>query len=586
MGEVYLGEDTRLGRKVAVKVLPAEFASDTERLARFEREARAAAAINHPHIATIHDVGHEGDTHFIVQEYLVGEPLNRRLGRGELAPKEALRLATEIAEALAAAHDVGIVHRDLKPGNVFITEEGGAKILDFGLARRASEGVTAADQATVADEPVTRPGVLVGTVEYMSPEQTRGELADARSDIFAFGCVLYEMVTGECAFGRPSAAETIAAILKEEPPRLEAASAGFAGGELRSIVQHCLEKRPENRFQSARDLSFALSLVGCGTSPTGEGPEPSMHGGAVASSSQIRAPVATAPQRASASSGEPPPASRALAVGVAPFVALGADKEAEQFAAGLAEEVVNALSAIPGLRVAAGSSGSSASDAHDVREIGRELGVDSILRGSVRRAGDRVRVSVQLVSVGDGYHRWTESFERTLDDVFAIQEEIARVIAEKIERQDVKVVASGVLKSIAYRPRDGEDMRETDRCRVRIGRGLERENRPGGRREVTFLSQESWTETCAELGVELPWYTRRANLLVEGLDLAEAISHTVRIGEVEIRVHGETNPCDFMDDQQFGLREVLIPNCRGGVYGQVLVEGIIHAGDPVTVLDE
>ncbi|MCH7823398.1 MAG: protein kinase [Acidobacteria bacterium] len=562
MGEVYLAEDTRLDRKVAIKVLPEEFAGDPQRVARFEREARAAAALNHPHIATIHDVGHEGDTHFIVQEYLVGEPLARRLDRGVPPATETLRLAMEIAEALAAAHEAGVVHRDLKPGNVFITEEGDAKILDFGLARLESDELTA-DCDTVADEPVTRPGMLLGTLEYMSPEQTRSEPADTRSDIFAFGCLLYEMVTGECAFARPSAADTIAAILKEEPPRLEAAFPAFAGGELRSIVRHCLEKRPENRFQSARDLTFALSLVGCGTPPAAE-----------------------TVQSNSTPSGEGRATGQARSVGVAPFVALGSDRETEQFAAGLAEEIVSALSTIRGLHVAAGPSSSAASGEQDVREVGRELGVDTILRGSVRRARDRVRVSVQLVNVGDGYHRWTQSFEHQFDDVFAIQEEIASAIAAKIERRDVRVVASGTLKGIAYRPRDGEGMRETDRCRVRIGRGLERENRPGGRREVTLLSEEAWRDTCAELGVEMPWHTRRANLLIQGFDLAEAISHTLRIGEVEIRIHGETNPCDFMDEQHFGLREALISNCRGGVYGQVLVEGTIHAGDPVTVLEE
>ncbi|MFQ5744431.1 MAG: protein kinase, partial [Acidobacteriota bacterium] len=484
-----------------------------------------------------------------------------------------------------------IVHRDLKPGNVFITEEGVAKILDFGLARLESADLTAADCDTVADEPVTRAGTLIGTLEYMSPEQARGEPADARSDIYAFGCLLYEMVTGERAFARPTAAETIAAILKEEPPRLEAVSTAFAGGELRSIVEHCLEKRPEDRFQSARDLSFALSLVGCGTRPGAASSAPSMpHGsvgdGAPAPNLRGNVPPALTVQSRSTASGEGLASGRAVSVGVAPFVTLGSDQEAEQFAAGLVEEIVSALSAIGGLRVAAKPSGWSPSDAQDVREIGRELGVDAILRGSVRRAGDRVRVSVQLVSVGDGYHRWTESFEHQLDDVFAIQEQIASAIAEKIEQRDMKVVASGVLKSVAYRPRDGEEMRETDRCRVRMGRGLERENRPGGRREVTLLSEESWSETCSELGVELPWHTRRANFLVRGLDLAETISHTVRIGEVEIRIHGETHPCDFMDEQHFGLREALIPNCRGGVYGEVIVAGTVHAGDPVTVLEE
>jgi len=258
MGEVYRARDAKLNRDVAIKILPDALAADSAALARFEREAQAVAALSHPNILAIHDFGRQGETAYAVMELLEGETLRARLEHGALPARKAAEFATQIAEGLAAAHEKGIVHRDLKPENIFLTEDGRAKILDFGVAKRAgAAGESGANVETILAH--TGPGTVLGTVGYMSPEQVRGELVDQRSDIFAFGVVLYEMLTGRRAFGRESAADTMSAILKEDPPDLATTASGASPSlALQRIVQHCLEKKPGERFQSARDVAFAL----------------------------------------------------------------------------------------------------------------------------------------------------------------------------------------------------------------------------------------------------------------------------------------------------------------------------------------
>ena len=258
MGEVYRARDTKLDREVAIKVLPAHLSDDPDALARFEREARAVAQLSHPNILAIHDCGREGEVAYAVMELLEGETLRARLEHGALPARKAVDLAAQIAEGLAAAHERGIVHRDLKPENVFVTHEGRAKLLDFGLAKAGVSALPSlAKTLTTPPEGATGPGVVMGTVGYMSPEQVRGEAVDHRSDIFSFGAVLYEMLTGARAFGRETGAESMAAILKEDPPEMASAPAGPSPA-LQRIVQHCLEKKPGERFQSARDIAFAL----------------------------------------------------------------------------------------------------------------------------------------------------------------------------------------------------------------------------------------------------------------------------------------------------------------------------------------
>ena len=263
MGEVYRAKDTRLGREVAIKVLPAGFAEDPERRARFEREAQAVAALSHPNIVAIHDTGLHDNQLFVVMELLTGETLRERLRAGAMPVRKAIEVAVQIARGLGAAHGKGLVHRDLKPDNVFVQEDGQVKILDFGLARQTGVGQSGAAETMAA----TDPGIVMGTIGYMAPEQVRGQAVDARADVFAFGAVLYEMVSGTRAFQGETAADTMTAILTKDPPELSGTRPDLSPA-LDRIVRHCLEKNPNERFQSARDVAFALEALS-GTSPSG-----------------------------------------------------------------------------------------------------------------------------------------------------------------------------------------------------------------------------------------------------------------------------------------------------------------------------
>ncbi len=268
MGEVYRATDQRLGREVALKILPASFASDVDRLRRFEQEARAVAALNHPNILAIHDIGQFEGSPFLVSELLEGESLRATLDRGALPQRKTIEYGVQIAHGLAAAHEKGIVHRDLKPENIFVTRDGRIKVLDFGLAKLAQKAGTDHDEVTLTSSDNTAAGVVLGTASYMAPEQVRGEGSDPRTDIFAFGSVLYEMISGIRAFRRDTAAETMTAVLKDDPAELSHPSRVISPA-LERIVRRCLEKSPDQRFQSARDLSFALStLSGSESSPT------------------------------------------------------------------------------------------------------------------------------------------------------------------------------------------------------------------------------------------------------------------------------------------------------------------------------
>ena len=258
MGEVYRAKDTRLGRDVALKILPESFAREPDRLRRFEQEARAVAALNHPNILAIHDIGQHNEVPFLVSELLEGESLRASLDRGPLSQRKTVEYGVQIAHGLAAAHEKGIVHRDLKPENIFVTKDGRIKILDFGLAKLAQLAGAGAEDVTLGSH--TAAGVVMGTASYMAPEQVRGDGSDARTDIFAFGAVLYEMLSGVRAFRRDTAAETMTAVLRDDPPEISTLIR-MVSPTLERIIRRCLEKSPEQRFQSARDLSFALSAL-------------------------------------------------------------------------------------------------------------------------------------------------------------------------------------------------------------------------------------------------------------------------------------------------------------------------------------
>jgi serine/threonine protein kinase/tetratricopeptide (TPR) repeat protein len=400
MGEVYRARDERLDRDVALKVLPADVAGDRDRLDRFEREAKALARLSHSNILAIHEFGEDRGVTFVVTELLEGETLRERLRRGTPTWRQSLDVGAFVAEGLAAAHAKGIVHRDLKPENVFLTVDGRVKVLDFGLAR-IQEGPLAELDTVTSPPPGTQAGAVLGTVGYMAPEQVRGERADHRSDVFALGCVLHEMLGGTPPFRRRSAPETMSAILRDEPPELTSLG-GDVPAELAGVLARCLAKRPEQRFQAAADLAFALrSMLTCAPS----------------------APPARGVQR-----DEHP------SIAVLPFANLSADPEQEYFCDGVAEEIINALAHVQGMRVVARTSAFAFKGRNaDVREIGGALDVGAVLEGSVRKAGNRLRITAQLIDVASGYHLWSERFDRTLEDVFAIQDEIALAVVENLK---------------------------------------------------------------------------------------------------------------------------------------------------------
>jgi serine/threonine protein kinase/tetratricopeptide (TPR) repeat protein len=369
MGEVYKATDTRLGRSVAIKILKGGH------LERFQVEARAIAALNHPHICALHDVGSD----FLVMEYVEGQPL-----RGPLPVPEALRIALEISGAVEAAHNKGIIHRDLKPANILVTHQG-IKLLDFGLAK-AGEALEMQDETLTL--PQTLAGTLVGTTAYMSPEQAQGERADARSDIFSFGVVVYELLSGRRPFHGDTQSSILAAILVKEPPPLQAPR------EFGDIVMHCLRKAPADRYQTMAEVRIALEKI----------------------SSQ---PHETHKPQAS--------------IAVLPFANMSADPENEYFSDGLAEEIINLLAHIPELKVIARSSAFAFKGKNeDVRRIAETLVVGHILEGGVRKAGNRIRVTAQLISAADGCNLWSERYDREMADVFAIQDEIASAIASAL----------------------------------------------------------------------------------------------------------------------------------------------------------
>jgi TolB-like protein/Tfp pilus assembly protein PilF len=434
MGEVYRARDTRLGRDVAIKVLPAEFASDPERLRRFEQEARAVAALDHPNILALYDVGtHEGSP-YIVTQLLEGESLRDKLTGSPLPPRKVLGIGIQVASGLAAAHEKGIVHRDLKPENLFVTSDGHVKILDFGLAKlRPGAGVSSGPPApTVVGG--TEPGFVMGTAAYMSPEQVRGQAVDHRSDIFSLGCVLYEMITGRRAFDRATSADTMAAILTQEAPEPSSQAASVPPA-LSRVVTHCLEKRPEDRFSSAHDLAFDLQAVLADTGGAKAAP-----GRATLNRRRVLAAAAGGVALLAAVVGvlvvklrpmglrAGPTAQKKIVV--LPFENLGAPEDT-YFASGMAEEITSRLANVQGLGVISRTSAVGYDrKGKTIKQIGSDLGVDYVLEGSVRweRAPgreSRVRITPQLIRVADDTHVWSDRYERVLADVFAIQSEVA-----------------------------------------------------------------------------------------------------------------------------------------------------------------
>ena len=434
MGEVYKARDSRLDRDVAIKVLPEHLAGDPVALSRFEREANAVAAISHPNILAIHDFGTEGGVTFAVTELLEGETLRSRLAGKALPWREAVELAAAVADGLAAAHSRGIVHRDLKPENLFLTSDGRIKILDFGLARRETTPAPSEQTTAPTVTQQTMPGTVMGTVGYMSPEQVIGSAGDARSDIFSFGCVLYEMTTGVRTFSGRTGAETLSSILRDDPPDPRQSGRELPADVVR-VILHCLRKEPDQRFQSARDLSFNLKAILAGAAVTA----PSL-------------PPVTTPSRAlrrMAAAGAVIVVLLAAGVGiwrlrresggaaagaieslaVLPFANSSNDPEAEYLGDGLTESLIDRMSRVPSLKVMARGTVRRFKGTADPQDAGRKLGVRAVLTGAVARHGNQLAISAELLETSTGARLWGEDYDKPFSDLLRVQDSIALGVA-------------------------------------------------------------------------------------------------------------------------------------------------------------
>ena len=400
MGVVYQARDPRLDRSVAIKLLPPDLTRDEIAKQRFLQEAKAASALDHPNICTIYEINEteDGQLYLVMRSY-DGETLKDRIARGPLELNDAIDIATQVGEGLAEAHKARIVHRDIKPANLLVTKTGVVKILDFGLAKLAGT------------EGVTQTGTTVGTVAYMSPEQAKGQEVDHRTDIWSLGVVLYEMLAGMPPFQGENLLSLSNAIMDGEPMVLSGASS-----TAHSVVTKALNKDKAKRYLYVTDLLTELRALQSGSDA---------------------ATIAT-PAKADVPS-----------IAVLPFVNMSADPEQEYFCEGMAEEIINALTALEGLHVASRTSAFKARD-YDIAEVGVRLKVGAVLEGSVRKMGNRLRVTAQLIKVSDGYHLWSERYDRDMDDIFAVQDEIARTVVDKLK---VKLL-SATDAQLVQRPTD------------------------------------------------------------------------------------------------------------------------------------
>jgi TolB-like protein/Flp pilus assembly protein TadD len=485
MGEVYLAEDTRLGRNVAIKVLPEKFTWDPGRLRRFEQEARAASALNHPNIITIYDIGQSDDVRFIVTEFIEGETLRRRLLAGRPSVHEALRISIQVAEALAAAHHAGIIHRDIKPENVMLRGDGYVKVLDFGLAKLTERPPQRlSEDAPTAPRIETEPGQVMGTVRYMSPEQARGVGVEAPTDIFSLGVVMYEMISGRPPFQGATATDIIVSILQTDPPPLSTLSSDVPA-ELERIVARALAKDRNERYQTADEMAGDLKRLKQRLEVAAE-----MRQGQAVAGGVAAAPLTAEPRTAAgrsdsgnAVSDERPaqtqrrriPMGAVLALlaiaaagltiflakrgtgeaidtlAVLPFMNASADENGEYLSDGITESLINSLSQLPNLKVMSRSAvwrykTSGAKAPPDVRSVGRDLNVRAVLTGRVATRGDRLQISAELVDTRDNSHLWGEQYDRSRSDVLSVQEEIASEILERL-----RVKLSGQDKQLVTR---------------------------------------------------------------------------------------------------------------------------------------
>jgi TolB-like protein/tetratricopeptide (TPR) repeat protein len=486
MGEVYRARDTRLQRYVAIKTLASHAAADPHFHERFDREARAVAALSHPNIMAIHDVGSHEGIPYVAVELLEGDTLRSHIGTSPLPLSTVLDYAVQIGRGLAAAHERGIVHRDLKPENVFVTRDGQIKLLDFGLATEP----TLDSAESLTRPPQTEQGVLLGTVGYMSPEQAQGRRTDARADIFSFGCVLYEMAAGRRAFAGDSRIETLHAILKDHPPDLSGIRRDVSP-MLDRIVRRCLEKAPESRFQTARDLVFALEAVADGSErqPSSVAPTIAPRQAATWIALAVIALVVLASgtlvwwlasgnrQTARPGPGATPAEAAPRLLAVLPFENLTPAGRG-LFSAGMTEEVTNQLSRINGLRVVSGAAVAAFKNPRaELQKMAEVLGITSVVTGAVREDGLRVRVNVELTDAKSGQVIWSDQYDREGVDVFTVQSDVALKVAAALNasvtldersRLGKRATSSVAAYELYMRSRTAEGKTPEERLKARI----------------------------------------------------------------------------------------------------------------------
>src|ERR1700693_1794303 len=462
MGEVYLARDERLGRKVALKLLPNRLTADETQLSRFKTEARSASALNHPNILTVYEIGAEGNRHFIATEFIEGMTLRASLASGRMNLHAALEIAVQVASALAAAHETGVVHRDIKPENIMLRPDGYAKVLDFGIAKLAEQR-PASDHYELGTTAVlqTRPGLVLGTGHYMSPEQARGQKVDTRSDIWSLGVVLYEMVAGAPPCRGETPSDCIASILKTEPPPLSSVFSDVPL-KLESILQKALRKNRDERYQTIKEMLADLrNLKGEaeGSSPQIEARRESIVSKIIDHRRGVLLTLAVAILAAAAFAYSfffvaPVPSLNEKSIAVLPFENLSEDKSNAYFADGIQDEILTRLSKIADLKVISRTSTQRYKNtSQSLSEIANQLGVANLLEGSVQKTNDQVRVNVQLIRAANDSHLWADTFDRKLTDIFSVESEVAKAIADQLRAH----LTGREEQAIAARPTDNPE---------------------------------------------------------------------------------------------------------------------------------
>src|SRR6266699_7142973 len=463
MGEVYLARDERLGRKVALKLLPESLTMDETQLSRFKNEARSASALNHPNILTVYEIGAEGNRLFIAVEFIEGITLRASLARGRINPNAALEIAVQVASALAAAHEAGVVHRDIKPENIMLRPDGYAKVLDFGIAKLTEQRLKSdlGEPGTMALLQ-TRPGLVLGTGHYMSPEQARGQTADARSDIWSLGVVIYEMIRGIPPFSGETPSDCIASILTTEPAPLSGVLPEVPL-KLESILQKALRKNRDERHptikQMLADLRNLKEELEAEDSPQTKARAESIVSRIKRQKRGVLLTLAAAILAAAAFAYSfffvaPAPLANEKSIAVLPFENRSEDKSNAYFTDGVQDEILTRLSKIRDLKVISRTSTQRYKNrSQKLSEIANELGVANLLEGSVQKTNDQVRINVQLIRAANDSHLWAETFDRRLTDIFSVESDIAKAIADQLRAK----LTGREEEVIAARPTDNTE---------------------------------------------------------------------------------------------------------------------------------